>query len=331
MEEFETNEEFIYSLIIDELDELISPEKKHLLQNWRAMSPENEATYQEFVSIQQNIDLLYQHQAFTPQQSWEVLDKKLEAAPVRKLVVRRNKNSGLWLSIAASVLLIFSIGYYFINNARYTVVENAKDAVVKNVFLPDGTQLALNGGSSLRYISSDFHTERTLELLRGEVFVKVKHDRQYPFVVELGELRARDIGTSFNIIRGQQDISVTVEEGEVALEQASGSASVRLTKGLTGHYSFATRKLTAEQNQDINYKAWADKKFKFMETPLHDVSRQLSNVYHMPIAINGNDLKNKKLTAHLFYQTPDSALNVIAATMQCRLTMTKGGYILSEN
>jgi transmembrane sensor len=331
MEEFETNEEFIYSLIIDELDELISPEKKHLLQNWRAMSSENEATYQEFVSIQQNIDLLYQRHAYTPEESWEVLDKKLEATPLRKLTVKRNRNLGTWISIAASVMLIFSIGYYFISNARYTTVENGRDALVKNVFLPDGTQLALNGGASIRYISSDFNTNRKLELLRGEVFVKVKHDQQYPFVIDLGEVQARDIGTSFNVVRDQQDISVTVEEGEVALEQPSASASVLLVKGVTGRYFSATKKMIAEQNQDINYKAWADKKFVFVETPLKEVIRQLSKVYRTPIAISGNELKKKRLTAKLYYQTPDSALNVIAATLQCRLTIAKGGYTLSEN
>ncbi|MET1054657.1 MAG: FecR domain-containing protein [Pedobacter sp.] len=331
MEEFETNEEFIYSLIIDELDELISPEKRYLLQNWRRMSPENEVTYQEFVRIQQNIDLLYQKQAYTAEESWEELDKKLEGVQNHKLTVRRNRNLGTWLSVAASVMLILSIGYYFINNARYTVVRNEKGAKVKNVFLPDGTELALNGGAAIRYISSDFNTNRKLELVNGEVFVKVKHDRQYPFVIDLGEVHARDIGTSFNIVKEQQEISVTVEEGIVALEQPSTSQSVLLTMGVTGRYSASTKKLIAEQNQDINYKAWADKKFVFTETPLKEVTRQLSKAYHTPITVNGNELKKKKLTANLYYQTPDSALNVIAATLQCKLTSTKGGYILSEN
>ncbi|MCX2479281.1 FecR domain-containing protein [Pedobacter sp. MC2016-15] len=331
MEEFETNEEFIYSLIIDELDELISPEKKHLLQSWRAASPENEATYQEFVSIQQNIDLLYQNQAYTPQESWEVLDQKLAATQTGRMSVRRNRELGSWLKIAASVMLILSIGYYFVNNARYTIVENGKNAAVKNVFLPDGTQLALNGGASIRYISTDFNTDRKVKLLKGEVFVKVKHDQKYPFVVDLGEVQARDIGTSFNIIKNDRDITVTVEEGKVALERASTAESVLLGMGLTGRYSLSTKKLIKEQNQDVNYKAWADKKFVFVETPLKEVTSQLSKVYRTQIAVNGNELKKKKLTAHLYYQTPDSALNVIAATLQCRLTVSKGGFILSDN
>lgn len=38
----------------------------------------------------------------------------------------------------------------------------------------------------------------------------------------------------------------------------------------------------------------------------------------------------RKLTAHLHYQTPDSALKVITATLQCKMTREEGSYILTE-
>lgn len=331
MEEFETNEEFIYTLIIDELDEMLSPENKHLLENWRALSPANEKTYQEFVSIQQNIDKLYERHAYTPQASWETLDKKMAQLNIDRSPGNRRKALVSWLSIAAALLLMVSIGYYFVNTARYTVISNGQNAAVKSIFLPDGTQLELNAGTSVRYIASHFNTSRTLELLHGEVFVRVKHDRSYPFVVNLGELHARDIGTSFNIIKDEQRIVLTVEEGMVGLKQLSTADSILLSGGTTGRYSFASKKLRMEKNLDVNYKSWTDKDFIFVETPLKEVTRQLSKVYHTSIAINGAELKRKKLTAHLHYQTPDSALNVIAATLQCKLTSSKEGYILSGN
>jgi len=329
MEEFDTNEEFIYSLIIDELDEQISPDKKQLLDNWRALNPANESTYHEFVRIQQHIDKLYEMQAYTPEESWGTLDKKIDQLGLHKPFI--SKNLRTWLSVAASISLLFSIGYYFIDHTKYIVVANAPNAAVKTVFLPDGTQLDLNAGASVRYIGRDFNTDRVLELLDGEVFVKVKHDDRYPFVVDLDKLEARDIGTSFNIIKDQRNITLTVEEGKVALKKNSDSQSILLTGGTTARYSSLTGELTAEKNKDANYKAWADKDFVFVETPLKEVTRQLSKVYHTPISVSGNELKRKKLTAHLHYQTPDSALNVIAATLQCKLTNSKGGYILSDN
>jgi transmembrane sensor len=329
MEEFKTNEEFIYSLIIDELDQQISPENKRVLDNWRALNPANENTYQEFVKIQQHIDKLYERQAYTPEDSWDALDQKLGRIAAVKPIF--SKDLRTWLSVAASLLLIFSIGYYFIDHTKYIIVANGQNAAVKSVFLPDGTQVSLNAGASVRYIGRDFNTDRKLELLEGEVFVQVKHDNKFPFIMDLGELQARDIGTSFNIIKDQRHIILTVEEGKVAIKKMSAVQSILLTAGTTGRYSSLTGELIAEKSRDVNYKAWNDKDFVFVETPLKEVTRQLSKVYRTSISISGNDLKRKKLTAHLHYQTPDSALNVVAATLQCKLKSLKGGYILSDD
>ena len=74
-----------------------------------------------------------------------------------------------------------------------------------------------------------------------------------------------------------------------------------------------------------------DKDFVFTETPILEVASQLSKVYNTPITISGNELKTRKLTAHLHYETLDSVLNVIAATLQCSISNTKNGYTLSAN
>ena len=330
MKEFETNEEFIYSLIIDDLDNSISPDHKHLLEQWRSSSPANESTYKEFVSVQRNIDQLYEQQYYTAQESWAVLDKKISAADDSRSVSRKGGTS-IWFSIAASVLLVFSIGYYFFSDSRYTVVKNEMNAAVKSIYLPDGTQINLNGGTTLRYIASQFNTKRNVELLNGEVFIHVVHKSRYPFIVDMGEVQAQDIGTSFNIIKSKQDVTLTVEEGKVAFKQVKTEKSILLDGGNTGIYHSGTGELVAKKNGDVNYKSWMNKDFVFTETPLQDVTSQLSKVYNTPITISGNELKTRKLTAHLHYQTLDSALNVIAATLQCSISNTKKGYTLSAN
>ncbi|MBB6272710.1 ferric-dicitrate binding protein FerR (iron transport regulator) [Pedobacter cryoconitis] len=330
MKAFETNEQFIYSLIIDDLDDTISPEHKVLLENWRAASEQNEKTYQEFVQVEQNISQLYNDQPYTAQSSWVALDQKIDQIEDKWLQKEKESHTKIWYSIAASVLLVLSLGYYFINRTSYTVVSNEQNAAIKNITLPDGTQVQLNGGASVKYATRSFSTNRKLQLLNGEVFVKVVHQDKYPFLVDLGDIHALDLGTSFNIIKHNRDIILTVAEGEVALQQHLASRSIRLTAGNTGRYFSATGKLVAEKNTDLNYKSWIDKDFVFTETPLSEVVKQLSSVYKTSITINGGQLETRKLTAHLHYQTPDSALKVITATLQCKVTQKEGNYILAE-
>ena len=330
MKAFESNEQFIYSLIIDDLEETISPAHKILLENWRAASDQNEKTYQGFVQVEQNINELYSTEPYTIESSWENLEYKIDNLEYSWKQKERNAHTKIWYGIAASVLLVISLGYYFINKNTYTVVSNEQSATAKMITLPDGTSVQLNAGATIKYAAGSFKTNRRVQLLNGEIFVKVIHQTKYPFLVDLGDVHALDLGTSFNISKRNRDIVLTVEEGQVALQQPLASKSILLTVGKTGRYSSATGKLTAEKNTDINYKSWLNKEFIFTETPLNEVVKQLSRVYKNSITIDGNNLENRKLTAHLQYQTPDSALKVIAATLQCQVINEEGSYILAE-
>ena len=330
MKAFESNEQFIYSLILDDLEETISPAHKILLENWRAASDQNEKTYQGFVQVEQNINQLYNTEPYTIESSWESLDHKIDNLEYVWKQKERNTHTKIWYGIAASVLLVVSLGYYFINKNTYTVISNEQSAAAKTITLPDGTSVQLNSGATIKYAAGSFKTNRRVQLLNGEIFVKVIHQTKYPFLIDLGDVHALDLGTSFNISKRNRDIVLTVEEGQVALQQPLASKSVLLTVGTTGRYSSATGKLTAEKNTDINYKSWLNKEFIFTETPLDEVVKQLSRVYKNSITIDGDSLENRKLTAHLHYQTPDSALKVIAATLQCQVINEEGSYILAE-
>lgn len=330
MKAFESNEQFIYSLILDDLEETISPAHKILLENWRAASDQNEKTYQGFVQVEQNINELYSTEPYTLESSWEALDYKIDNLEYSWKQKERNAHTKIWYGIAASILLVVSLGYYFINKNTYTVVSNEQSATAKMITLPDGTSVQLNAGATIKYAAGSFKTNRRVQLLNGEIFVKVIHQTKYPFLVDLGDVHALDLGTSFNISKRNRDIVLTVEEGQVALQQPLASKSILLTVGKTGRYSSATGKLTAEKNTDINYKSWLNKEFIFTETPLTEVVKQLSRVYKNSITIDGDSLENRKLTAHLHYQTPDSALKVIAATLQCQVINEEGSYILAE-
>lgn len=330
MENFETNDEFMHTLIIDDLDQTITPQNKLLLDQWRANDETNEKTYQEFANIQLGMDKLFARNSHDAQVSWERLDHKISDQPDRLPGNKPYISTGLWYKIAAAVLIVLSVGYYFVLENRYIVVSTAKNAANTHLTLPDGTELNLNAATVIKY-HKDFKNNRSLELLEGEAFIDVVEHSGPQFILELGELEAQDIGTRFNVVRNARKIAVVVEEGEVALKHVSLNMQVRLTKGKSGTYNMDTKKLSAADNLNQNYKSWVDKKFIFRDIPIGDVAHQLAQVYKMPVHIAGESLKNRKLTARLQYQTLDSALNVISASLQCKITREKDAYVLSDN
>lgn len=329
MKDFDAHEEFIHTLIIDDIDQTITSENKELLDQWRASNEANEKTYQEFVNIQLGIDQLSTRNGQDVELSWEVLDRKISSQTNDLTLHKPNRKISLWYKVAAAVLVVISVGYYFMMQSRYIVVNTAKDATITRLKLPDGTELNLNASTVVKY-DKDFINNRRLELLEGEVFIHVvKHDGPQ-FILGLGELEAQDIGTSFNVVRNSNKIAVVVEDGEVALKHTSLNMEVRLTKGKSGIYNMDTKKLSSADNTNQNYKSWVDKKFIFQDVLIGEAIQQLGQVYQTPIHISSESLKNRRLTARLHYQTLDSALNVISASLQCKVTREKDTYVLSN-
>ncbi|WEK21559.1 MAG: FecR family protein [Candidatus Pedobacter colombiensis] len=328
MKEFDTNEEIMYALIIDDLDATISADDKEILEHWRKASSANEKVYQEFLNVHVNMDKLFEKRGYDVQSSWEVLDKKISlSAEEVPVVSMRSQKAKLWFSIAAAILVVLSVGYYFAFTNRYEVISTGSKGAY--IFLPDHTRVDLNSATSIRYNKHDFINDRKLELLKGEVFINVTNHKLPQFKVVLGDIEAVDIGTSFNIVKTSSAIHVIVESGKVALTQASLEKEVLLTPGKLGMYDVNTKVLAATDNLDPNYKAWINKEFVFNEVALAEVADQLSKVYKQPIVIDGNDLKNRKLTAKLHYQTLDSAIAVISASLQCKAIKSKDTYVIS--
>lgn len=323
MEKFETNDEMIYSLIIDDLEQTISPADQQLLNDWRNSDSANEKTYQEFAHVQRNIDKLYDKNNLDSRLSWQSLDRKLSGQNTGRV-----KRLSLWYKIAAAVVVILSIGYYFISANKYEIINTTESASVRQLVLPDGTELVLNTGAVVKYDKKNFNADRRLILEKGEVFVHVVKHSGNQFRIKVDEIEIQDIGTSFTVSKNEQLASVVVEEGKVAMKHAAGD-QVLLTEGMRGLFVTGTKQLSSMVNTDLNYKAWVDKKFTFSEMPIEQVALQLQNVYKIPLDIKGEELKIKKLTATLHYQTLDSVLAVISASLQCKIIKGQNTYVLS--
>ncbi|WGQ08097.1 FecR domain-containing protein [Pedobacter gandavensis] len=336
MKNFETNESFIFSLIIEDLEETISAENKIILSQWRNADPENEKLYQEFLGVQINLDKLMERHELDAHHSWTVLDQKLDqdtsffSEHNDQVPTLKNKNmSYFWIKVAAMFLILSTLGYGYFFWKNKDIVINTGTAMLTNVVLPDGTDLKLNAGTSISYSKNNFLADRKLVLIKGEAFVQVAANPTSRFRVELGEVEAKDIGTRFNIIRNENQSAVTVEEGQVELWEYGTVRKVNLTAGKLGIYDVVNKTLMAIDNPDPNYKAWLDKSFVFNAVPLPEVLQKLETVYQTKIEMQGQELKHRKLTAKLKYQQPDSALAVIAATLDCQLIQRNGKFVLA--
>lgn len=104
-----------------------------------------------------------------------------------------------------AAILIFAIGagFYFYANLEQRIqgYENSIFVPVGQflgITLSDGTQVMLNGSSTLSYPAVFYGKERRVRLY-GEAFFKVKGRSECPFIVETAQCDIEALGTEFNV------------------------------------------------------------------------------------------------------------------------------------
>lgn len=131
------------------------------------------------------------------------------------------------LAIAASILLICSVGIYLTsiwqsldNNPNGLVFKEimVPKGLTRKVVLPDGTKVTINAGSSLKY-DTNFGEKSRIVHLSGEAYFDIAKN-VLPFIVNTDHYTIRDIGTIFNVKAYSDDLSfeTMVIEGEVTIE-----------------------------------------------------------------------------------------------------------------
>ncbi len=132
------------------------------------------------------------------------------------------------LAVAAAAIVALVVGHARTPASALAgmVIESTAN---QSVTLSEGTLVTLHDGARLRFdrVLTD-RVDATVE--RGQVVFDVKHDGARAFVVHAAGIDVLDRGTRFTVDVEGSAVSVSVEEGNVEIDQA-GSAPARLAGG----------------------------------------------------------------------------------------------------
>jgi transmembrane sensor len=121
-----------------------------------------------------------------------------------------------WTGVAAAAAAVVLLAVFLFRSPRHTA-ETAIGSFQK-LDLPDGSVVQLNTDTA---IDTTFTSaQRDVRVVRGEVFFKVRSDAARPFIVTVGPVAVRAVGTAFNVRRHEATIEVLVTEGRVRVDDA---------------------------------------------------------------------------------------------------------------
>jgi len=252
-----------------------------------------------------------------------------------------------WLRVAAvlaGALILGAGGYLLIMNHRQvgktppvtrSVQEAAGPSAVevprmmqlaaagpRTDTLPDGTVVTLNRGAALTIVGGSVGKGLTVRL-RGEGFFSVRHDPARTFVVQLGAVEIKVLGTSFEV-RGDGDdsLELVVETGAVRVgDRMTVHSGERMTMTARGHWRIGP-------NRDKLYGYYLGRSLVCDSLPLRQLVEVLNRANETPIVLGRKELGDLPLTTVFRRESPERILEVVALTFNLSIIRRGSAIIL---
>ncbi|UUF13843.1 MULTISPECIES: FecR family protein [Flavobacterium] len=258
--------------------------------------------------------------------AWKRLQNRIQDKEVR--VVTPKKSSVSWLRIAASILLISTLGwlgYSYFENKSNTLIQIYASNSTLNDTLPDDTTVTLNKNSSLSYVSK-FKGKTRPVTLKGEAFFNVSPDKTKPFIITINDVTVQVVGTSFNVKNKNGKTTIDVETGIVKVSK--NKDQVELRHGEKVVIVDKESELLKSRSKGRLYNYYRNKELVCDETPLQDLVEALNEIYDVNIIIKNPSLKEKQLTTVFKDQSLDQVLEVIQETFRIEIERKNNQIIL---
>lgn len=215
-----------------------------------------------------------------------------------------------WLKVAASVILIAAFSL-LLNTYRTKLIDYFDPVIYAQTIVPmgqkakltlsDGSVVVLNGGSRLRYPEKFNRDLREVNLIEGEAYFDVAHNKEKPFIIEAGGTKTQVLGTAFNIrsYTGFKNIEVTVSRGKVAVSKmVSGNQQpvflLPNEQVSIDRFSWKMEKRYMNAREIIS---WTQGKLIFNNESLKNVAAVLQHSYGVKINYKNRDIEEIRFTA----------------------------------
>ncbi|WP_160716146.1 FecR domain-containing protein [Chitinophaga solisilvae] len=297
-----------------------SPEEAIAVEDWIAAAPEHRRLFEQTAGLWENAAGGQQHTLPDKAAVWQEIRRQLPgAAPLKTAAVRPGNRR---LMAAAILLLICGASLYFL---LYRTSAPAADWVSRQttagIFrdtLPDHSLAVINSHSAISYEKGLAGRNRLIRL-KGQAWFDVTFNPGKPFIVEVGDIAVKVLGTAFNIQQKDSTIEVAVLNGSVAMMNSRNRLTV--TAGQQGIYHAASGTFELVNAFNSNKMGYATRVFNFENTSLKDIAAQLEKAYGVTIRIADKKLENCAMSSSFENKPLDYIFEVISVTLnvQCRV------------
>jgi transmembrane sensor len=216
----------------------------------------------------------------------------------KKTISRRLPNV---IKYAAVALLALLSGFYLHTIQRHEPAGmmrelHSENGSISSVVLTDGSKIWLNANTTLKIREEKRKVTATLS---GEAYFDIRHDTGREFIVDLGKIKVKDLGTKFNISAYPEELfcRATLVAGDITILNTEGKAIKELAVNQTFRFNQEDSSFGIEELDPSIVTGWTSNKFVFIDKPLSEICREFEKWYGVSFRIDGEQLKQEKYTS----------------------------------
>lgn len=239
--------------------------------------------------------------------------------------------------VAASLAVLISGGYFIISDMIGNRVEKqlatyehivAAPGQIREITLPDGTEVTLNVASSLKY-NARYGKESREVWLDGEAFFDVESNEECPFSIHSGMLDVNVTGTSFNVCAYNDNpmTTVTVKSGKVGV--VYGDDDIRMNLRADEEIVINTDDSSVSRNtvNAMDALKWMRGSLIFRQNTLPEVIRILRRHYSCDIELR-DSTSSVRISGTHDNKSIESVLESICFSAGLHYRVKDGGYVI---
>jgi transmembrane sensor len=310
-----------YELLAKYLSGEAAPEEAMAVDSWIQASAENSILFDQVSTAWDNASEEQKYHLPDKGKVLEELRRKLQ--PVTNSVYPiRNKH--YWRNIAAVLLVLIgaaSLGFLFRGkdtHVKVAYVTRQTGTAIYRDTLPDHSVVAVNSHSAIKYAAGLREKVRAIHLT-GEAWFDVTTDAAKPFIVSVGDIEIKVLGTAFNVKQDTAAVEVVVKTGAVRMYR--GDSGITVKAGERGIYHTDKGVFAMGGSFQTNKISYGTRVFNFENASLKNIAAQLEKAYGITIVFENKKLENCMMSSSFENKSIKYIFEIISITLnvECRI------------
>lgn len=271
--------------------------------------------------------------------AWAELQEaiRLREKPAQKMAKRPiNQLVKGWCKTAATLIIIFICGAIYWLNGDNVITYYTDFGKTATISLPDGSQVILNGNTTLKY-NANWRPNSAREVwLDGEAFFAVtkKNNRvNAKFIVHIPDMHIEVLGTKFNVYRRKHKSRIVLNCGQVKLniKNPTQPASLLMKPGdLIELAQHSTKLVKRKVNPDV-YSSWKNNQLIFDSTPLAEIGEMIETTYGKKVVFLDASQSERKLTGTIPTDNLDILIMTLSKSFNLSITKNANQLMIKPN